>query len=220
MGRPQRFTTADIEAAALAVIDRDGTAGLTMRAVARELGTGAMTLYNYVDDPAALEALVVDRVLRDATPLPAPTADWRADVSAIAEAVWRAVRPHPHVIPLILARRSRSALFTDTAEALLAGLARSGRQGADLLVAFRAVATLATSFAMTELAGPLTTSREDPDAVIDRFRSLPRDRYPHLIAIAEAARTSEPEAEFRAGLAALVDGLARPEDSTSTDASG
>lgn len=208
MGRPSRYSRTAIEDAALAVLDRDGAAGLTLRALARELGTGAMTLYNYVEDASALEALVVDRVLRDATPLPAPSTDWRADVAAIAEAVWRAVQPHPHAIPLVLGRRSRSPIFLDTAEALLTALARSGRRHTDLLVAFRAVTTVATSFAMTELAGPANANREDPVAVVARFRSLPQDRYPHLIEIARATASSEPEAEFRAGLSALLDGLA------------
>src|SRR5690606_8436887 len=134
--------------AAIAVVDREGGAGLTMRAVAQELGTGPMTLYNYVDDRTGLDALVVDGVLRNLAPPAAPDADWRADVMAIAESVWRAVRPHPNAIPLILSRRSRSPIFLDTAEALLAALARSGLSGGGLLAAFRAVTTLATSFAM------------------------------------------------------------------------
>jgi AcrR family transcriptional regulator len=207
VGRPPRFSSADVENAALAVLDRDGAGGLTLRAVARELGTGPMTMYGYVESAAALDALVVDRVLRAATPLPEPSAEWRSDVAAIAEAVWRAVRPHPHVVPLILARRSGSAMFLDIAEALLVALARSGRHDQELLSAFRAVSTLATSFAMTELAGPLSASREDPDAVVERFRALPLERYPRLVEIARAASTSDPVVEFRAGIEALLDGL-------------
>lgn len=207
MGRPPRFSRAEIEDAALGVLDRDGAVGLTIRAVARELGTGPMTLYNYVEDSSALEEVVVDRVLHDAGPLPAPTDDWRADVTAIAVATWRAVHRHPHVIPLVLGRRSRSPIFLDTAELLLDALARSGREGSDLLVAFRAVTTFATAFALTELASPAAAAREDPAAVVERFRSLPEERYPHLIEIAGAARTSLPETEFLSGLEALLDGL-------------
>lgn len=210
MGRRPRFSRAEVEDAAIAVLDREGAAGLTMRAVAQVLGTGPMTLYTYVDDRAGLDALVVDGVLRDVTLLAAPRADWRADVIAVAESIWRAVRPHPHAIPLILARRSRSATFLDTAEALLSALARSGLADTELLAAFRAVTTLATSFAMTELAGPLTTGRERPSEVVKRFRALPPERYPRLIEIADAAVTSTPESEFRRGLTALLDGLTSP----------
>lgn len=209
MGRRPRFTRTEVEDAALAVLDREGVGGLTMRAVADVLGTGPMTLYTYVDDRAELDALVVDAVLRQVELPPAPTDDWRADVLTVAESVWRSVRPHPHAIPLILARRSHSATFLDIAEAILDGLARAGLNGAELLAAFRAVTTLATSFAMTELGGALATRKEQPAEAIDRFRSLPPDRHPRLIEIARAATTSSPDTEFRQGMTALLNGLAR-----------
>ncbi|EUA87631.1 hypothetical protein I551_5898 [Mycobacterium ulcerans str. Harvey] len=47
-----------------------------------------MTLYNYVRDRRELEALVADAVVADVK-VPAPTDDWRADVHAIATAMWR-----------------------------------------------------------------------------------------------------------------------------------
>jgi hypothetical protein len=60
-------------------------------------------------------------------------------------------------------------------------------------------------FAQVELAGPL--SIEPAQAVIDRFRALPPDRFPHLIEIAKAAETSDPAGEFRRGLDLLLAGL-------------
>jgi hypothetical protein len=165
-----------------------------------------MTLYNYVEDRGALDALVVDGVPRDMTLPHSPSPDWRVDVHRLAEEVWRAVRLNPNAIPLVLARRSHSEAFLDIAEALLAALARSGLDGEDLLVAFRAVTTLATAFAQTELTGSLST-RGGPAATVDRFRSLPAERYPRLVEIAGAALTSTPENEFRRGLEALLDGL-------------
>jgi AcrR family transcriptional regulator len=207
VGRRARFSRAEVEDAAIAAIDEHGLAGLTMRAVAAQLGTGPMTLYNYVDDRGALDALVVDGVLRDVTLPDSPSLDWRVDVRRLAEEVWHAVRVHPNAIPLVLARRSHSETFLDLAEALLAALARSGLDGEDLLAAFRAVTTLATAFAQTELTGPLSTRDGGPDATVDRFRSLPTERYPRLVEIAGATRTSTPETEFRRGLEALLDGL-------------
>jgi len=68
MPRPRSLTQAAIAAAALAVIDRDGVAGLSMRAVAAELGTGTMSLYRYVADRDELERWVVDLVLAEVDP--------------------------------------------------------------------------------------------------------------------------------------------------------
>lgn len=207
MGRRPRFSHGEVEQAAITVLDRDGVTGLTMRAVAKVLDTGPMTLYNYVDDRVGLDVLVVDAILRDIDLPVAPSSDWRADVSSIAESIWRAVRTHPHAIPLILSRRSRSTIFLDTAEALLAALARSGLRDGELLGAFRAVTTLATAFAQTELAGPLSADFEDPAETVQRFKTLSPDRHPRLIEIAGAAATSTPEVEFRQGLRALLNGL-------------
>lgn len=78
-----------------------------------------------------------------------------------------------------------------------------------LLAAFRAVTTLSTAFALTELTSSLSVRGGGPDATIDRFRSLPTQCYPQLVEIAQAAGASTPETEFRRGLAALLDGLLR-----------
>lgn len=207
MGRPARFNREQLEDAAIKVIDRHGLNGLTMRAVAAELATGPMTLYNYISGRTELDALVVDGALRDIHLPPAPSADWRADVHHIAEQTWAAVRKHPNAVPLILARRSHSPRFLDIAETLLDALARAGLAGRDLLSAFRAVTTLATAFALTELAGPLSDRGGGRDATIERFRSLPPDRYRLLVQIATAASQSDPAEELHRGLEALLDGL-------------
>jgi len=209
MGRPAKISRARLQAAALALIDRHGLAGLSMRALAVKLGVGAMTLYNHVAHREDLELLVVEAVLAKAQWADVEDADWPAAVREIATALWRAVRAHPAVIPLILTRRSRSPAVIDASEALLRALARSGRSAGDLLTAFRAVQALVMGFAQIELAGPLSRAAgEPPQAVIRRFRALPRQRYPHLIEIATAAAGSRADDEFSAGLDLLLTGLA------------
>jgi AcrR family transcriptional regulator len=209
MGRPAKFTQQQLQAAALALVDEQGLAGLSMRALASALGTGAMTLYNYINERADLEILVVEAVIAEARWSPAGQGEWRDEVQAIATAMWRAVRAHPHTIPLILTRRSRSPAVLEVAEAMLHALARSGLSGHSLLIAFRSVSALVMGFAQAELAGPLALqSGESAKATIARFRALPSDRYPRLIEIANAAATSEAESEFRGGLDLLLEGLA------------
>ena len=64
---------------------------------------------------------------------------------------------------------------------------------------------LVMGFAQVELAGPL--SIEPAEAVIDRFRALPADRFPRLVEIARAAERSDPAGELRQGLDLLLAGL-------------
>lgn len=195
----------------MALVDRRGLAGLSMRALAAAVGSGPMSIYNHITDRAELEVLVVEAVVQRVDWRGAPGPDWRADVRRIALAMWRALRAHPHVVPLVLTRRSRSPALLEVCEALLGALAGSGRRGDALLVAFRAVQALIMGFVQVELAGPLSRAAgERPQAVIARFRRLPAARYPRLIEVATAALTSDAEDEVARALDALLDGLDAP----------
>ncbi|OXM70150.1 hypothetical protein [Amycolatopsis sp. KNN50.9b] len=76
-------------------------------------------------------------------------------MAAIAEGLWRPVCACPNAIPLVLTRRGVGLPTLAPAVALLRALARGGRSGRDLLVAFRVV----SRFAQAELAGPLSAVR-------------------------------------------------------------
>lgn len=208
MPAPRKFTREQLQAAALALVDDQGLAGLTMRSLAAALGTGPMTIYNYVDGREGLEQLVAEAVMAEASWTFEAPDDWGDEVLAVAEGMWRAVRAHPHAIPLILTRRTLDLSTLVPAEALLRALALSGRSGAQLLMAFRTVSGFITGFAQAELAGPLSRPRgEDITAITDRVAALPPDRFPKLIEIAHAAATSDSEAEFRAGMHIILSGL-------------
>jgi AcrR family transcriptional regulator len=208
MGRPAKFTHEQLQQAAVALVDEHGLAGLTMRALAARLGTGAMTLYNYVSRREELEVLVVEAVIGELRWTPEADLAWEEELEAIAVVLWRSIRIHPNVIPLILTRRSRSPAVFEVTEALLSALARSGCTGTRLLVAFRAVSALVMGAAQAELAGPLALQAgESASETIARFQALPPDRFPRLIEIATAATVSDAETEFRASLALLVNGL-------------
>ncbi|MGC0415769.1 TetR/AcrR family transcriptional regulator [Embleya sp. AB8] len=211
MPAPRKFSREQLRTAALTLVDAHGLAALTMRSLAAALGTGAMTIYNYVDGREGLEGLLVEAVMADALPAADPTAalaDWRADIRRLAEANWRAVRAHPDVIPLILTRRIDDEATLAHGEALLRALARSGRRGPDLLYAFRTVTAFVTGFAQAELAGPQSIApADDVQAITARARTLPAARFPYLIEIATAAAESTPDTEFHAGLDLLLTAL-------------
>lgn len=64
-----RFTVDEIAQCALSIVERDGEGGLAMRAVASQLKTGPMTLYNYVSGREGLEDLVVGAIIESLVPL-------------------------------------------------------------------------------------------------------------------------------------------------------
>ena len=199
-----KFTRPQLQAAALALVDKQGLTALSMRNLASALGTGPMTLYNYVKDRDDLDTLVVEAVMAEVA-LPRPSGDWQRDVRAIVEATWHTVRRHPNVIPLVLTRRTLHETTLIWAERLLEALALSGRSGRELLVAFRTVSGFVMGLAQAQLAGPLA-AETDPD--VARARALPPARFPRLIEIAKAATRLGAEREFRAGLDIVMAGLA------------
>jgi len=208
MGRSARFTRAQLQSVALALVDANGLAGLSMRSLAAALETGPMTLYNYVSQREELDVLVVDAVLGEVGWPPPDQGSWEEALRGIAMALWHAVHAHPNTVPLLLTRRSRSPAMLAVAEALLTALARSGRKGQALLVAFRAVTALIMGTVQADLAGPLNLQAgESATDTIARFRSLPPERFAHLIEIAEAATASCAQAEFQDGLELLIAGL-------------
>jgi AcrR family transcriptional regulator len=202
-----KFTRAQLQDAALAIVDKEGLGALSMRTLASALGTGPMTLYNYVRNRDDLDALVVEAVMAEVK-LPRDSGDWQRDVRAVVEATWRTVRRHPNVIPLVLTRRTLHETTLAWAEALLRALARSGRSGVELLVAFRTVSGFVMGVAQAQLADPLQADEDRQD--IARAQALPVDRFPHLIEIADAAARLGADREFRAGLDIVMAGLARP----------
>src|SRR3954451_15244068 len=72
--------------AALALLERDGLQGLSMRRLAQELGTGAASLYWPVGDKEELLGLLLDRIVGD-QPVPEPDPKlWQGTVKELARA--------------------------------------------------------------------------------------------------------------------------------------
>ena len=193
-----RFTTDDIAAAALRIVDDSGVGALSMRSLAASLGTGPMTLYNYVADKEGLEELVVAAIVAEVR-LPEPTDDWQQDAYAIADAMWQGIRAHPAAIPLVLTRRMSSSTGFAAAEALIAALGRAGLEDRDRLAAFHALLGLVTGAAQADLAGPLVAAR---------IGSVAGAEHPNVEALSTVAVETSVEEDFDRGLRMLLDGIA------------
>lgn len=193
-----RFTTDEIAAAALRIVDESGVGGLSMRSLAAALGTGPMTLYNYVADKEGLEELVVAAIVAEVN-LPEATDDWQQDCYAIASEMWHGIRSHPAAIPLVLTRRMSSSTGFMAADALIAALDRADLSDRDRLAAFHALLGFVTGSAQADLAGPLVAAR---------IGSVAGDDYPNVEALSRVAADTTVEDDFDRGLRMLIDGIA------------
>lgn len=200
MPRPRSLSQTQVAAAALAVIDADGLAGLSMRAVAGRLGLGTMSLYRYVADRDELEAMVVDLVLGEVDPA-LPQGSARHQLTELAERVRVAAARHPAVVPLLLTHRHRSPASLRWGEMLLGVLSAAGYGGKRRVYAFRAVLAYIFGAVEIEMLGSLTGPGTRALA------NLAADEYPLLSETAAVAHGIEPDEEFRRGLEILLRAL-------------
>ncbi|MFE4965759.1 TetR/AcrR family transcriptional regulator [Streptomyces sp. NPDC056660] len=206
MPRPRSLAPDQLASAALAVIDREGLTGLSMRAVAQELGMSTMGLYRYVRDREELERLVVELVLGavDTEP-PDPAAPWRDRITVLVRRMRDAVGAHPAVVPLTIAHRHHSLEVLRWSETVLVVLGEAGVEGERRVVALRALLGYVIGAIQLEHLGPLA----GPGTVA--IAELSPDDFPHMAETARTARTVDADREFLGGLGMLLDGLRGPD---------
>jgi AcrR family transcriptional regulator len=202
--------------AALRVLDRDGAAGLSMRRVAEELGTGPASLYWHVANKDALINLIIDRVAGE-LPLPEPDPDhWQEQLRAWLLEVRRIFERHPGVAALTLGRVPTGPNVLRWAEWTLALLRGAGIP--DRIAAFAGdLLGLYLGATGYEAAMPPMTSAEtgEPLSVEESlatirgyFASLPADQFPNVVATVDELVAGGPEERFELGVDVILRGLA------------
>jgi len=79
------YSRGQITEAAVRIADAEGLDAASMRRIAAEIGTGAMSLYRYVPSRDDLIELMIDHVLGELDLPERPSGDWRADLTLLAE---------------------------------------------------------------------------------------------------------------------------------------
>jgi AcrR family transcriptional regulator len=201
--------------AALRVLDRDGSAGLSMRRVADELGTGPASLYWHVANKDALINLIIDRVAGE-VPLPEPDPDhWQEQLREWLLGVRRVFERHPGVAALTLGRVPTGPNVLRWAEwtlALLRGAGIPDRIAAfagDLLGLYLgATGYEAAMPPMTSATGEPLSVEESVATIRGYFASLPADQFPNVVATVDDLVEGGPEERFKLGLDVILRGLA------------
>lgn len=103
VGRPAQWSRAQITQVALRVADAEGLDAVSMRRVAAELGTGAASLYRYVETRDDLLDLMTDAPGAEYELAPS-TGDWLADLIAFGEQARVIFRRHRWLAGLTMTR--------------------------------------------------------------------------------------------------------------------
>jgi AcrR family transcriptional regulator len=103
VGRPARHSRAEITAIALEIADREGLEAVSMRRIAAEIGTGAASLYRYVETREDLLDLMTDAAGARYELAP-PTGDWLGDLVVLGEQGRAILRRHRWLAGLTMTR--------------------------------------------------------------------------------------------------------------------
>ncbi|PZF80432.1 TetR/AcrR family transcriptional regulator [Jiangella anatolica] len=209
MGRREPLNRDRVIAAAVALADEKGSAGVSMRALAGRLGVEAMSLYNHVGGRDDLLDGMVDAVFGEIA-LPASGVEWRTAMRARAVSARAALVRHPWAVGL-LDSRGRPGPATLRHHDSVLGVLRTG--GFSVAAAVRAVSLIDSylyGFVLQELSLPFG-GRDELDRVAgDILGSLPAG-HPHLAEVIAQRPDVDPAAEFDAGLALILGALAPDE---------
>jgi AcrR family transcriptional regulator len=223
--------------AAVSVADEHGIESLTMRRLAQEVGSEAMSLYYHVANKEDVLDGVVDLIANeindvvDQLDIPSKGADWKQAVRSrilSAREIFLRHRWAPHVLETRTTMSPALVLYHDR----LVGLMRDGGFSYDLAhQALHALGSRALGFTQ-ELFDPGEAAGDDPRAMLDSFA----EQVPHLVGMLREVAHDDPgstlgwcdyQAEFEFGLDLILDGLdrmretgppSRPQRASSTSA--
>lgn len=197
-------------AAAIDLADAEGLGALSMARLAERLNCGTMSLYRHVANKDELLTFMLS-----AAPGPPPrhgNADWRTAVENWATGLWTVYRRHPWILRTASAGPPLDPGQLAWLDAGLAALDGTGLAERDKLAAVMAVLHLVRGAAA--LAVEAGGHQDDYAAILRQV--VDPDRLPALAAALDAGVFDEaatpagaaPGAEFRSGLAQLLDGIA------------
>ena len=195
--------------AALQLMDEQGLEAVTMRAVARDLGVEAMSLYNHVHDKEDLMDGVIERVM-EGFRRPEPREEW-LEAARDAGREWRRLlKAHPPMIQL-LAEHSKPMTTTATLECMecaLSPMLRAGLTPREAADAFQTFGGYIFGFVLMETRGTFS-GPESGDITPESLNAIVPDidRLPNVAAVFPEMCATDPDAQFEFGLDLLLAGL-------------
>ncbi|MFJ6747905.1 MULTISPECIES: TetR/AcrR family transcriptional regulator [unclassified Streptomyces] len=215
----QPLSQSAIVNAALRILNSSGLDSVSMRRVAEELNTGPASLYVYVAGKEELLELVLDRVLGEVSVPEADPQRWEEQVKEVVRQTRDALGAHADLARASMAVIAAGPNALVISEGLLAILRSAGIP--DQACAWVLdVLMLYLSADAYEAALYRSRAEKDEDPVLmaqaylgEVISSLPKSRFPHLVALMPHMVGGDRAERFEFGLDVLVRGLgavARP----------
>ncbi|MFG2044485.1 TetR/AcrR family transcriptional regulator [Dactylosporangium sp. NPDC048998] len=213
-GPAPSYSLAQVAEAAIEIADRDGIEAVSMRKVAASLGTGAMSLYRYVENKESLCALMLDHIHGE-TKLPPPVGDWRHDLRTVAAQLRDTQLTHPWLARIAAGRPAMGPNMLVIFEHAMAVLDGVGLSIEDMLGIFSMVASWVGGFVQEELAEQEARRNMGIDEVewnkrmadyLERLTS--GGEYPYFTRVVREGADHDFQTRFERGLDRIIAGIA------------
>lgn len=172
MPRPARIDRGQILEAALALLDEEGIAGLSMRALASRLGVQAASLYNHVSGKDQVRQLVTDALWTAVLNGLAETASWRPLLGQLAARIREVLRAHPGSAQVVAVTNVSHDVYQPVLPQLSRAFAGVGASEEDVLLLVSSLSVLVIGLAAAEFG-------DTPHPPV-----APRDFYDHWFGLA------------------------------------
>jgi AcrR family transcriptional regulator len=209
-----RLSREAIVEAGIALADRDGLDGLSMRRLARELGVNPMSIYHHLRDKDALLDAMLDAVVARIEPDHAPAVSgWTDELRALVLAARRTVLAHPWAARVLQQRGTPTPAALRHIDRVLGILRRGGCSVALSHHALHLLGSRILGFSQ-DLFDDSPDTRADPVTVAVQVAAW-AEILPHVAELAGAVSHQgglggcDDDAEFGFGLDLLLDGLER-----------
>ncbi|MGN6426763.1 MAG: TetR/AcrR family transcriptional regulator [Leifsonia sp.] len=219
--RPRQRLSRDLVLrTALAIADRDGSAGLTMRTLSAELGVVPMALYKHVANKDELVDGIVDLVWAEveAPDAAGDPAGWRAAMHARAVSLRDTLRRHPWAVGLLETRMRPGPANLTQHDAMMGCLRRAGFSFRTTVHVTSVLDAYVYGFALQQQTLPFDTAEQSGDVAQQKLEQQPAElaaRFPYLLEVVAELATAgyDYDAEFETGLDLILDGVEklRPE---------
>jgi TetR/AcrR family tetracycline transcriptional repressor len=204
--RRPALTRADLARAAVALLDDVGFDGLTMRALAQRLGVKAASLYNHIRDKGDVLALVADAIVGEVAS-PDQSLLWRERLAAIAHGYRAVLLAHRDAARVLAATPPVGPHRLQLMDEVLGILRETGLSDEGVADAGWVFNSYVTGFALDETMPQSASADQTARQVATWFTSLPADRFPNIVAVANPLLDGDTSRRFTFGLEALLDGL-------------
>ncbi|MEU4038886.1 TetR/AcrR family transcriptional regulator [Streptomyces collinus] len=211
LGRPPRISREEVIGTARRIVTEGGVDRLTMRRLAKEIGSTPMALYHHVRNKEELLVLLLDDYAARALRRPELPAHPRERVVVAAAAIHEALAACPWIVEVLTADDLMSTSALWFVEQIVDGLVACGLPLEQAVYGYRAI----WYYTAGEIVVRTTASRRRADDERATYREqvfadLDPGELPRLAQVADRWAPLTAEDTYLDGLRALVSGLLTP----------